>query len=365
MSSRNLLPWDIYTKTVMKSATEIYHSLKDRRLLSPEGLSNKALVIAEIQKLLKAMNAPCEPSGESPFCAAEQHFVKSVYFLSTSSYDNPSITSPSAIPEQLTVQELPSGYEVLKHYSSHVVRARVNLSGEEDGTVVELLVKKSPTGQEHEPEILNLLNQHWFDEFGENSRPPFPTDIRKLGTNLFQEEFIYSRPMIPAPDEQPEPIFTRVEPLLEAVDWLHRQNVVHGDININNILATTCSVRLIDFGNARCPGIHEAFFRSATPGYRAPEAFDIAPNTLMDIFSLGATLHMLFWGSLPYSRDFEPLETPGIAHPTLKQVLDKATHLDPKQRHQTVKDLHTDLKDAIGLKTLASESWFEEAGSNQ
>lgn len=349
MSSRNLLPWNLYTKTVLKSPNEIYRSLKDRNLLTPEGITNKALVLDEIRELLGSMSSPALASGESAFLEAELKFVHS-RFISMNQTDGSLSTSENyLIPGNLTERDLPQGYEIVKYFSSHVARVRVNLSGEEDGTIVERLVKKTPEGQDHEIRILNLINAHWTEEHGNNARPPFPTEIRELGPNVFEEEFIYSRPVIPAPDEQPHPIFNRLEPLFEAVHWLHQQGVVHGDINLNNVLATTSSIRLIDFGNARCPGIHEEFFRSGTPGYRAPEAYDTKPNRRMDIFSLGATLHMLFWGTLPYNDDYQPTGSAGISNKDLKAVVDQATHLNPDQRHATVQQLNQDLKQVLGL----------------
>lgn len=347
MKKRNLLPWDVFTKTVRKTPEEVYDSLYDRRLLSPEGQAAKSSVLRRIIQLFEAMDASCDGESNTAFAIAERAFVDSGYLNLPSGGNGQLLTSSSWPRHHVSAFELPDAYEIVKFYSPHVARARINHSGKEDGTVVEVLLKKTVDGAEHEIDILEYLKHRWDKTFGDNARPPFPTDVKKLGDGLFEEEFIYSRPLVPTPDEYPEPVFERIRPLLKAVEWLHDQQVIHGDLNIHNILVTASSIRLIDFGNARCPGINENWFRSGTPAYRAPEAFECPPDPRMDIFSLGSTLHLLFFGTLPYDPDYQPRQCRHIRYPRLKAVLDKATQLQAEKRHDSVAELHADLAQTL------------------
>lgn len=346
--ANNRLPWDIFTKTVRKTPQEVYESLLDRRMLTPLGQTNRAQVIEHINHLLHSMDAVGDVDV-SPYTLAEQDFLQSGYVYALSEPLAVSPTSSGWPRGNISAAELPPGYEIVKYFSPHVARARINLSGKEDGTIIEVLLKKSGDDSNHEFEILQYLQARWVSENGENARPPFPTDTKKLADGLFEEEFIYSRPLVPTPDEHPEPVFKRVEPLLKAIEWLHQHQVIHGDLNVNNVLVTSSSVRLIDFGNARCPGINESGFRSGTPLYRAPEAFDIAPTTQMDIFSLGCTLYLLFFGSLPYDEHYRRKKCRHVLQPRLKSILEKAISIAAEDRHISVEQLRLDLTKALNL----------------
>jgi serine/threonine protein kinase len=91
------------------------------------------------------------------------------------------------------------------------------------------------------------------------------------------------------------------EEILESVDYLHKQNVIHRDLNPNNILITEEMngrfVKLSDFGLAT---IHEFFGHSRTKykekqRYVAPEVMSSTKyDTKADIYSLGVILQELF-----------------------------------------------------------------------
>lgn len=351
MARHNRLPWDLLTKTVRKTPAEVYDSLLDRKLLSPAGQTDRAEVIRRINVLFSSMDSTSTHDAyDSPYAKEEEAFLASGYITGQPQLNAPLQTSSSWPHGNISDTELPDGYEIVKYFSPHVARARINRSGTEDGTIVEVLLKKCFGEEHHELAILTHLLQQWVEENGHNTRPPFPTEAKPLTDDLFEEEFIYSRPLVPTPDEHPEPVFKRIEPLLEAVEWIHKHDVIHGDLNINNVLVTSATIRLIDFGNARCPGINESWFRSATPLYRAPEAFEAPPSIQMDIFSLGATLHRLFFGSLPYDEHYQAKPCRHPMQPKLKKVLDTATRLKPTERYQRVEDLHQDL-----LKVLTQD----------
>ena len=94
--------------------------------------------------------------------------------------------------------------------------------------------------------------------------------------------------------------------LARAAAALHRVGVVHRDIKPDNvILESEGSLKLIDFGVVRVPGLEDA--RPAdipgTTGYMAPEMFDGEPgNEATDIYALGVTMFRAFTGEFPYGN---------------------------------------------------------------
>ena len=166
-----------------------------------------------------------------------------------------------------------------------------------------------------------------------------------------------------------------------AVEYAHRNLVVHRDIKPGNILVTTeGSAKLLDFGIAKLQQptgagdqvLTRATERLMTPEYASPEqARGRAITTATDVYALGALLYALLTGRPPFSivsRD--PLEVAQIIcerPPTrpsasvkreaglpkhekgkLKGDLDnivlKALRKEPEKRYATVGELAEDVR---------------------
>ncbi|NQX62214.1 serine/threonine-protein kinase [Paenibacillus qinlingensis] len=143
--------------------------------------------------------------------------------------------------------------------------------------------------------------------------------------------------------------------IIDAVESAHSNNIIHRDIKPDNIMITDYRyAKLIDFGISKIKGM----VTRATVGnfssnfYTAPEVGYHQENATFqsDLFSLGVTLFYLLTNCeprLPTEFQTQLLETTGI-NPTLKQILMKATQLDPKDRYENITDLKRDVMVSLG-----------------
>ncbi|CEP17185.1 hypothetical protein [Parasitella parasitica] len=93
--------------------------------------------------------------------------------------------------------------------------------------------------------------------------------------------------------------------ILNGLEYLHQNQVVHCDLKAANILTTkTGDVKLTDFGvslNLKIKGA-DAGSVSGTPNWMAPEVIELkGASTKSDIWSLGCTLVELVTGKPPYA----------------------------------------------------------------
>jgi serine/threonine protein kinase len=94
-------------------------------------------------------------------------------------------------------------------------------------------------------------------------------------------------------------------PVCDAVEFAHRNLIVHGDLKPANILVTADGVpKLLDFGTAklvRDPEGSITQFAALTPRYASPEQLrGERVNALSDVFSLGVILYESLTGAWPF-----------------------------------------------------------------
>ena len=150
--------------------------------------------------------------------------------------------------------------------------------------------------------------------------------------------------------------------LAKAVYALNRRYIVHRDIKPDNVmLATDGSLRLLDLGVARLPGLEAAPDDAipGTPSYMAPELFDgQAGDERSDLYALGVTLYRLFSGHYPYG-EVEAFSRPRFTKRTplsqyrpdlpawLDALLARATAVDPAQRFGDAMELAIELEHSL------------------
>jgi len=145
--------------------------------------------------------------------------------------------------------------------------------------------------------------------------------------------------------------------LSHAVQALHHQNVIHLDLNPNNVRTRADGTMvLIDFGlahHAQLPDLHDAAFgeEEGTTATIAPEQLHHVRNdSRSDIYAIGAILYQLATGHYPFGRPnllslkkrLEQPPLPPRAHrrdlpPWLQEVILRSLETRPEKRYATPK----------------------------
>ena len=110
-----------------------------------------------------------------------------------------------------------------------------------------------------------------------------------------------------------ESVFRRyTSQIIDAVTYLHANNVVHRDIKGSNMMVTTTGlIKLIDFGTAKkttedlvtpLSAMKLDYSIKGTPYWMAPEVVQMTgePTCKADIWSIGCTVIEMATGSPPY-----------------------------------------------------------------
>jgi branched-chain amino acid transport system substrate-binding protein len=161
------------------------------------------------------------------------------------------------------------------------------------------------------------------------------------------------------PEEQ---VLTWISQILDALEYLHRQDppIIHRDIKPANIRITPQGrATLVDFGIAKIfnPILKTTVgARAITPGFSPLEQYGQgATDARSDIYALGATLYVLLTGQTPpesIARAWkDPLQPPEQLNPGLSPsvclAIDKALKTDPVDRWQNIAELRNALRKPV------------------
>lgn len=138
---------------------------------------------------------------------------------------------------------------------------------------------------------------------------------------------------------------TWLRQLVDATKHCHDRGVVNRDIKLDNILLDVDhNLVVADFGLAvLCdnPSTTRLSTSSGSPVFAAPEVYDAkrAPylGAPADMWSIGAVLHCLVTGSLPFDVDdfkseWQTYKPPAHLSPECRDLLSKLLYVDPSKR---------------------------------
>lgn len=162
-------------------------------------------------------------------------------------------------------------------------------------------------------------------------------------------------------------ILSLMKQICAALDYAHRQGVVHRDVKPSNVMIDDeGEAYLSDFGIARALGgdsdLTATGVALGTPDYMAPEqCLGELVDHRADIYALGIMLYEMVVGRVPFQANTpmavvlahinEPLTlprqvAPGIPEP-VEAVIIKALAKDPDHRYQSAAELARALEDAL------------------
>jgi len=170
--------------------------------------------------------------------------------------------------------------------------------------------------------------------------------------------------------------------LCDAVQFAHRNLIVHRDIKASNVLIDTHGqLKLLDFGIAKLlgeAGPDDASLTVAstmTPHYASPEQVRGEPVTqASDVYSMGVLLYELLAGRRPYEFptrrpseverivcEAEPAPLGGRNATDLNWILARAMHKDPARRYASARELGDDLRrwlDGRPVEARPDRAWY-------
>jgi len=258
------------------------------------------------------------------------------------------------------------GYRVLRelHASS---RTQVYLAADLDGGR-EVILKTPSLNYEDDPEYIDrFLQEEWA---GKRLDSPH---ILKVIEPSHSRRFLYyitekleGRTLRQWLADQPNPSLARVREIVHQIavglQAFHRMEMVHRDLKPENIMIDDHgTVKIIDFGSSRIPGIEEIavpWERNhllGTRNFTAPECVRGEAGTEQsDLFSLGVIAYELLTRNLPYGREDgigNPDKTPYIPArrfnsdiPTwVDGALEKSVQKNPRRRYEVISEFVHDL----------------------
>ena len=153
--------------------------------------------------------------------------------------------------------------------------------------------------------------------------------------------------------------------ILDALSYIHSENVVHRDLKPENImLGPEDRIKLIDFGIASQAGAKRLTFAGfsqalGSPDYISPEQVrGKRGDARSDLYAVGVMLYEMLSGKTPFSgpsplavmndrlinHPLPPREAEPSISPQLQEVLYRALEREPKSRYPTAQSFANDLR---------------------
>ncbi len=157
-------------------------------------------------------------------------------------------------------------------------------------------------------------------------------------------------------------------PIARALDFAHRQNMIHRDVKSSNILITADGEPMLaDFGIAKILNLEETADLTGTgmgigtPEYMAPEQWTGKTSAFSDQYALGVVLYEMLTGRKPYSAETpaavaikqasEPLPRPSQFTRDLPEKMEKlllkALARNPEDRYASMGEFAKALESAL------------------
>ena len=168
------------------------------------------------------------------------------------------------------------------------------------------------------------------------------------------EEFVSGETLEMKLDDGPLPedkVIKYAAQILDALQELHKRNIIHRDITPSNVLVSSDDVvRLIDFGISRNWKADQKKDTAilGTVGYAAPEQFGFQQTDITaDFYALGVLINVMLTGQLPAEKRAE--------NKKLAKIIQKCIQMDPAKRYQAAAKIRRDLTGSDTLSVQREE----------
>ena len=187
------------------------------------------------------------------------------------------------------------------------------------------------------------------------------------GRPWFAMEYVEGETLLSYCDRLDLPVRKRLALFLdvtEAVQYAHKNLVVHRDLKPGNIMVTGDDnkprVRLLDFGIAQIlegPEGESTESRAMTRAYASPEQINgESTSTATDIYSLGIVLYKLITGCHPDASQRAAHADCRQIDKELASICSKAMSPNPNQRFENASDLGDELRAWLADRPVATFS---------
>ena len=198
------------------------------------------------------------------------------------------------------------------------------------------------------PYIINVLD-FGFDNAQSDTRPFFTMTYLADSASLLKA----------SSGKSIEEKMQLIQQTLQALNYLHRREILHRDLKPANVLVDNDSVQVLDFGLASSHDHDVTGTSGGTPFYMAPEVWDGKPYTAAsDLFSVGVMAFELIAGQHPFAPfnhsfidrviDDEPDFSLLSANDELIDVIKHLLHKNPKSRFKNAQEAVKALSIALG-----------------
>lgn len=164
-------------------------------------------------------------------------------------------------------------------------------------------------------------------------------------------------------------LFVKMLPLIETLEKIHENHVIHRDISPDNIMVkSNGELILMDFGASRNFADQDELSRVVKDGYAPVEQCGSGgkQGPWTDVYALCATMYQCITGSVPdssvsrllYDELKKPSDMEVLIDESLERILMKGLQVAPEARYQNLQDLIKEIRDVLpeGKDEAADES---------